>query len=162
MTGLVRIGEEVEDQFELWALINREKHFEGERGLDGERKWGRKGGGERRGKMTLVCCKEFLNLRVVRTSATIWSISNPWATFALMRLKQDGEGVADRGVEGEYGWWGRRWAACRGLQRAPRQVASRVSLSSEENKVCGYTSYYNVSRHRFRSSKYFLQLPFKG
>lgn len=88
MTGLARIGEEVEDQFELWALINREKHFGGERGLDGERKWGREGGREK--KMTLVCCKEFLNLRVVRTSATIWSISNPWATFALMKLKQDG------------------------------------------------------------------------
>lgn len=29
MTGLARIGEEVEDQFELWALINREKHFFG-------------------------------------------------------------------------------------------------------------------------------------
>lgn len=26
---------------------------------------------EEGGKMTLVCCKEFLNLRVVRTSATI-------------------------------------------------------------------------------------------
>lgn len=29
------------------------------------------GNGEEGGKMTLVCCKEFLNLRVVRTSATI-------------------------------------------------------------------------------------------
>lgn len=29
MTGLARIGEEVEDQFEPWALIIREKHFEG-------------------------------------------------------------------------------------------------------------------------------------
>lgn len=29
---------------------------------------GENGGGE---KMTLVCCKEFLNLRVVMTSATI-------------------------------------------------------------------------------------------
>lgn len=28
-------------------------------------------GGENGEKMTLVCCKEFLNLRVVRTSATI-------------------------------------------------------------------------------------------
>lgn len=45
MTGLARIGEEVEDQFELWALINREKHFGGERGLDGERE------GEKRGEI---------------------------------------------------------------------------------------------------------------
>lgn len=47
MTGLAWIGEEVEDQFELWALINREKHFflEGERGLDGESEVGGKGGG---------------------------------------------------------------------------------------------------------------------
>lgn len=36
MTGLARIGEEVEDQFELRALINGEKHFFWERGGYGE------------------------------------------------------------------------------------------------------------------------------
>lgn len=53
--------------------------------------------------MTSVCRKEFLDLRVARTCATIWSISDPWATFTLMRLTQDGE--VGRGrlgrVEGE-------------------------------------------------------------
>ena len=137
MTGLARIGEEVEDQFEPWALINREKHFGGVRGLDGERKWGREeeeGGREwwreeeEKKKMTLVCCKEFLNLRVVRTSATIWSISNPWATFALMKLKQDG-------VKGEEdGWWGRGWDACHSLRRAPRPRRSVKSHSEAAKK----------------------------
>lgn len=44
MTGLARIGKEVEDQFELWALINREKHFGREREWDGEKVRVRKGG----------------------------------------------------------------------------------------------------------------------
>lgn len=38
-----------------------------ERESEGEK--GGENGGKK--KMTLVCCKEFLNLRVVRTSATI-------------------------------------------------------------------------------------------
>ena len=45
-----------------------ERESEGEK----KKKGGENGGGRRRRKkMTLVCCKEFLNLRVVRTSATI-------------------------------------------------------------------------------------------
>lgn len=71
--------------------------------------------------------------RVIRTCATIWSISNPWATFTLMRLKQDGEVGRGRlrGVKGESrgneAGGGTHAMFSRG---APDEGASRVSLSS--------------------------------
>lgn len=117
-------------------------------------KGGENGGGK---KMTLVCCKEFLNLRVVMTSATIWSISNPWATFALMKVKQDGVGVGGRGVEGEDGWWGRGWDACHGLQRGPQTKKRQESVSA----VTKQSLWVHISKHRFRSLKYYWSCPLK-
>lgn len=150
MTGLARIGEEVEGQFELWAPINGEKAFWG-----GERESVRRrerDGEWRGGKMTSVCCKEFLDLRVVRTCATIWSISNPWATFTLMRLTQDGE--VGRGrlgrVEGE----------CRGDEAGggghavfssgpPEEEASKVSRSTGKSWETCRVITYTGGQHKY-------------